>query len=176
MGWFDKWSEQAIALRFGRDPSGRSVFLPFGPRKAGYYMDASHDPQAIKSLIKMYVVAAAFINLLGNFGSYAFTESLVFSERSTTLAHKLKTGITVYSICVAIFTILPALVLSRMYKGFIRDCCSSFTPVDPEAMRQVETPYSPIRRKALIVCVSMILIGLAVLAAGWYLIRVRCPS
>jgi hypothetical protein len=176
MGFFDKWSEQAVTLRFGKDPNGRPVFLPFGPRKAAYYLDATCDTQAIKSLIKMHSLAAAFISWLGGFSSYAFTYSLVFTERGTPLAHKLKVGITVYSICAAIFMILPTVALSRMYQRSIRDCCSSFTQLDREAMEQVETSYGTIRRKAAIVGVAMILLGLLVLAAVWYLIRARCPS
>jgi hypothetical protein len=42
-----------VESQFRKDPSGRFVFLPLGPRKNGYFVDAKLDEEKIRSFLKM---------------------------------------------------------------------------------------------------------------------------
>jgi len=173
MGMFSGWTDQLVALRFRKDSSERLVFLPFGPRKPGYYVDAASDAQVIKSLVKMYAVASALINLMGYLASYTLAQLLVFNDHSAPLANRLKTGIAVYSISALVLMILPAWALWKTYKGLIRGCCATLSAVGPELIRQMEKPSNPLRKNALIAGAGVLLVGLAILAATSY--RSHCP-
>jgi hypothetical protein len=85
MGTWDKFAHR----QFAKDESGRLVFLPRGPHRPAYFIDSS-DENKLKSLVKVYGVAAAIINLTGSMASLAFTQALAFDERSAPLAYKLK--------------------------------------------------------------------------------------
>jgi hypothetical protein len=103
MGMLDNFADR----QFAKDESGRLVFLPRGRRHAGYFIDAADEPK-IKSLVKIYGVAAMVVNLTGSMASIAFAQMLTFDERTTSLTHKLKFGLVVYPISLALLYIGPA--------------------------------------------------------------------
>lgn len=166
MGMFSGWIDQAIALRFRKDASGRLVFLPFGPRKPGYYADAPSDEPKLKSLVKMYTVAAALINLMGSLGSYAITQATVVHNRSVPLAKELENALAAYSISVLVLLILPAWLLWKTYRGLIKELCASLSPVGPESIREMEKPSLPFRRRLIIISVGLMIVGLAIAVAA----------
>jgi len=148
------------ARQFAKDESGRVVFLPRGPRRAGYYVGAP-DESKFKSLVKVYGVAAALINLAASTASYAFTSWLTSSERCASLASRLKLGLVVYAISSSVFYIGPALLLWDVYRKEVAELCSSLDAVDPASVR-LTSEHAGVRRTALV----FLFAGLLVLALG----------
>jgi hypothetical protein len=176
MGMISEWIDQATALRFRKDASGRLVFVPFGPRKDGYYVDAASDEQKIRSLVKLYTVASALINLVGSVGSYTFAQALMFDrDRSVPLAKQLETFIAVYAITVLVVYILPAWALWKTYRGLIPDLCASLSAVGPEQIRRMETPTLPARRRLITIGVALMLVALGVAVVAAVSVA-RCPQ
>jgi hypothetical protein len=149
-----------ITRQFAKDESGRLVFLPRGPSRAGYYVGAA-DESKLKALVKVYGVAAALINLTGSTASYAFTTWLTSSERSAPLASRLKFGLIVYAISASILYIGPALLLWNVYRREVALLCSSLDTVAPASIH-LTSEHSSARRTALV----FLFAGLLVLALG----------
>ena len=150
--------------QFAKDESGRTVFLPRGPRRPGYYVGAS-DESSFKSLVKVYGVAAMLINLIGSTATIAFAQAMTFEERSAPLASKLKFGLVVYAISSAILYIGPALLFWNVYRGEVAALCSSLDNVDPASVR-LPCPSSNTRRTALVLLIAgLLILALGILAA-----------
>ena len=144
------------ARQFAKDERGRSVFLPRGPRRAGYYVDAPEE-SGLKPLVKLYGVAAALINLVGSTASYAFTTWLLSSERPATLASRLRFGLVVYVIAASILYIGPALLLWNVYRKEVAVLCSSLDMVDPASVN-LTSEHSGARQTGLIILVARLLV------------------
>jgi hypothetical protein len=160
MGMFDNFADQ----QFAKDESGRLVFLPRGPRRAGYFVDTT-DEQKIKSLVKVYAVAAMIVNLTGSMASIAISQMLTIDERPTSLAHKLKFGLVTYLISASLLYIGPALLLWNVYRGAVDKLSASLTSVDPASLQLARLPWTS-RRGAVVVAV----IGLLILALGIFVL------
>ncbi len=139
MGMWDNFADR----QFAKDESGKLVFLPRGPRRPAYFVDST-DEYKIKSLVKVYLVAAMIINLTGSVASIAVTQSLTFDERSAPLAYKLKFWLVVYAISATLLYIGPALLLWNVYRGVVDGLCSGLTSVDRASVRL--TPLHPVPR------------------------------
>ena len=160
MGMFDNFAD----CQFAKDENGKLVFLPRGPHRAGYFVDAE-DEQKIKPLVKIYGVAAMIVNLTGSMASIFLSQALTFDERSTSLAHKLKFGLGVYAISAALLYIGPALLLWNVYRGTVDGLCSSLPTVDPTSLRLTQLPWTS--RRAVVV---MVVIGLLAIALGIFVL------
>jgi len=97
MGMFSRWLDSLAQQQFRMDTGGRFVFVPFGPRRTGYYVDAGDEPK-LKALVAMYFLARSLVYLLGSTATFMFTQSLLSDERTSPLRTKLELGFTVYSI------------------------------------------------------------------------------
>jgi hypothetical protein len=148
------------------DTSGRSVFVPFGPRRTGYYVELG-DESKLKALVAMYFLARSLVYLLGTTATYMFTQSILFDERCSPLRRKLEVGLATYAISGVFLYILPALLLWKTYRGLIERLCSSFATVGPESVRQMQARTNDFRTRALLVwigiCVLMLGVGLALI-------------
>jgi hypothetical protein len=150
--------------QFAKDESGRVVFLPRGPRRLGYYVDAS-DESKFKSLVKLYGIAASLINLAGSVASLAITQSLMFDERSAPLASKLRLGLVVYAVSSTLLYIGPLLLFWNVYRGEVAALCSSLATVDPGSIR-LTSMRSSTRQTALIFIIAiMLILALGIFAA-----------
>lgn len=163
MGMWDTFADR----QFAKDENGRLVFLPRGPRRPAYFVD-SNDESKIKSLVKVYGVAAAMINLTGSMASIAFTQALTFDERTAPLASKLKFGLVVYAISSALLYIGPALLLWNVYRGVVDGLCSSLTSVDPASLRLTRLPSTSRRTVLILVVAGLLILGLGIFAAVSY--------
>jgi hypothetical protein len=152
----DKFADR----QFAKDESGRLVFLPRGPHRPAYSVDSS-DENKLKSLVKVYGVAAAIINLTGSIASIAVTQALALDERSAPLAYKLKFGLVVYAIFSALLYIGPALLLWNVYRRVLDGLCSSLTRVDPASLQLTRLPSTS--RPAVVI---FLLTGLLLLTLG----------
>jgi hypothetical protein len=145
--------------RFMNDPSGRVAFFPFGSRRPGYYVDAP-DESKIKPLVKMYAVAGALLNLVGSLSSYFLAQTQI-NDPSCSMTMRIERFAGVYSFCVLVLLILPALALWSIYKGAMADICSSLTAVGPESAREMKP--TPGRHRTVLIMGS---VGAFVLMLG----------
>jgi hypothetical protein len=154
--------------RFMSDSTGRLAVFPFGARKPGYYVEAT-DESKIKSLVKMYVVAGALVNLVGSLSSYALAQTQIVDYRACSMTTQIERFVGAYAICMLFFLILPALALWSVYKGAVGEVCSSLTAVGPDSVREMK-PASTGPRTALIVAgagaLVLALAGLIVLVSS----------
>ena len=149
--------------QFAKDESGRVVFLPRGPRRAGYYVGAS-DESKFKSLVRLYGIAALLINMAGSVASFGFTQAMIFEERSAPLARKLKVSLIAYAISAFFLYIGPALLLWSVYRGEVTGLCSSLDTVDPASVHLI-SEHSRTRRTGLVVLFAALLILAGIFAA-----------
>jgi hypothetical protein len=172
---FSAWVGQLVDARCRKDLSGRLVFLPYGRRRAGYYLDCASDYQKVKALVAIYAVASALFQVLGS------TSSLVVvlgasSDRPGSLAGKLEFALIIYIISAFTFQWLPMLgsvltelrhypmlLLWRLYRGLLPDLCSSLQEAGPESMGNLQTIPNSMRRRGLIVAFAGLLVMLLVL-------------
>jgi hypothetical protein len=163
MGMWDKFADR----QFAKDEGGRLVFLPRGPHRPAYFVDSS-DETKLKSLVKVYGVAAAIINLTGSTASLAFTQALTFDERSAPLAYKLKFGLVVYAISSALLYIGPALLLWNVYRGVLGGLCSSLTTVDPASLQLTRLPSTSHPAVVILLLTALLLFTLGIFIAISY--------
>lgn len=167
MGVFSEWLEGVADRQFGKAADGRLAFFPRGWRRPGYYVEASNESK-VKALVKIYFVSSALLNLVGSIAAIAFTQSLVFDERSAPLKRKLELGLTVYSVSALVMFILPCLLLWKIYKELLARVCSELVTVESDSVSQFE--QTPRRHSAAVVLVltGVLLLALGVIAAVSY--------
>lgn len=163
MGVFTEVLDNLIRGRFGKDESGRLVFLPLGPRRPGYYVDAA-DEYKITALVKLYAVAGALINLVGSVAAFALSQALLFDHRSGPLLKKLETSIVVYSICAVLLYLAPALILWNVYREVMAGLCLSLATVGPESIRPIKCS-SRLRTLLVIIAVGFMVIAIGIFVA-----------
>jgi hypothetical protein len=166
MELFSDVLDNLIRGRFGKDEAGRLVFLPFGPRRPGYYIDAG-DEYKITSLVKIYAVAGALINLVGSVAAFALYQALLFDHRSGPLLKKLETSIVVYSICAVLLYIAPALILWNVYRGVMAGLCSSLAAVGPGSIHPINSS-SRLRTVLIIISAGFLVIAIGIFVAVSY--------
>jgi len=162
MGTLSAWIEQLVNAHCRKDSSGRLVFLPYGRRRAGYYLDSASDQQKVKALVAMYAVASILFQLLGSTSSLIITLG-ASSDHPGSRAGKLEFGLILYIISAFAFQWLPMLLLWRLYRSFLPEVCSSLQAVGSESMDNLQTIPNPIRRQGLIVASFGLLLMLGIL-------------
>jgi hypothetical protein len=163
MGIFSGLLENFAERQFAKDDSGRLVFLPRGARRTGYFV-ADTDESKFKSLVKVYGVAGALINLTGSVASLAFTQALTFDDRYSPPASRLKFGLIAYAISSMLLYIGPALIFWNVYRGVLAGLCSPLTAVDPSSLHLAQ-PASNQRRVAVILILVVAIILAIVIEA-----------
>jgi len=159
--------DNLVDRQFAKDDSGRLVFLPRGPRRPGYFVDSA-DEQQIKSLVKIYGLAAMLINMIGSTASIAFTLWLVADEHPASLAHKLKFGLVVYAISASLLYYGPALLLWKVYRRAVVELCSSLTAVDPASAHLTRLPSTSRRIVLVLLASGLLFLALGILFAIGY--------
>jgi len=162
MGMFSGVLDHLARNRFMSDSSGRLAVFPFGSRRPGYYVDAP-DESKIKSLVKLYVVAAALVNLVGSLSCYLLAQTQI--DRSCSLTLQFERSAGVYAISAIFLLILPAVALWSVYKGAVAEACASLTAVGPESVGEMKPPPNQFRTVLILVSVGsfVLLIGAALL-------------
>jgi hypothetical protein len=162
MGMLSAWIAQLVDAHFRKDLSGRLVFLPYGRRRAGYYLDSASDQQKVKALVAIYAVASILFQLLGSTSSLIITLG-ASSDHPGPLAGRLEFGLIIYIISAFAFQWLPMLLLWRLYRSLLPEVCSSLLVVNSESMDNLQTIPNPMRRRGLIVASFGLLLMLAIL-------------
>lgn len=162
MGMFSSWVGQLFDAGCRKDSAGRLVFLPYGRRGAGYYLDSSSNYQNVKALASMYAAASMLFQVLGSTGSLIIVMAATVDRRDP-LAFKLELALIVYTFSSFTFCWLPMLVIWRLYKSLLPGLCSSLEQVGPEAMGNLQTIPNSLRRHGMIVAFAGVLVMLAVI-------------
>jgi hypothetical protein len=165
---FSRWLDVAAQRQFVKDASGRTLFFPRGLPHRCYYVEAA-DESRLKSLLKMYAIAAALINLTGSMASLGLTEALAF-DHGHALPEKIKFALAVYLICSLLFFIGPLLILWRVYRDALVDWCAPLTVAHLASLRPVPTNSNSVRIWFVLLGAALILLGLIV-----FLLAARHP-
>jgi hypothetical protein len=73
MAMLSAWIGQLVDARCRKDSNGRLVFLPYGRRRAGYYLDSASDYQKVKALVAIYAVGTLLFQVLGSTSALVIT-------------------------------------------------------------------------------------------------------
>jgi hypothetical protein len=168
---------QVAETLFRRDAGGRVIFLPRGPRKLGYYIDAASDEQKMKALVKLQLVAVMLFNLAGFLGSYTLAatwESLYFIHLPISIEARALRVAAVYLISAAVIQFTPILLIQKIYQRSLRDICSSLQPVESGSLGELSRLSKPYLKRVLVVlAVTMMLIGVVLAAVARRQIGIR---
>jgi len=170
MGTFSGRLFQLVDAQFRKDQSGRVVFLPYGPRKTGYYVETPSDDRKIKSFVAIYTAASLLFQVLGFLSSYLLMQAVIFPDRPTTRAGKLEVGLIVYGISALIFWFGPRWLLWKLYREVLPGVCSSLSEASPASTRDLEKTENPLQRRMVVIFifVGAFLILVGVLLAAWF--------
>jgi len=169
---FSRAMDYHVERQFRKDPSGRLVFLPFGPKGKAYFVDSKADEEKIKASVKKYRSTSALLSLLVYPGIYIPSLVLNVYGGGTSLRHKLTTSIGISSLVLLVFLALLWMVWG-IYKDTVASLTVPLSEVGPDLKDQL-SEISPsasgrVRRIALVCAFgAIILMGLAILAATRY--------
>jgi len=161
---FSRMMDRAVDADFRKDPSGRLVFIPSGPKGKGYFVDSKSDEEKIRALVKMYRSATTVITFLTS--PSIFVPALILDDYGglTPRGHRLAIAL---GVPLFFWLVLVSLVwmLWSLYKGAIPSLTSSLGQVGPEVMGQLREISQPSRRVPLLVVTAfLVLIVLALFA------------
>ena len=151
---------KAVDAQFRKDPGGRLVFLPFGPRKQAYFVDSKADEEKIRAFVKMYRSIAMLISLLTYPSIYV--PALILDNAGLTPRQHRLTIILAVSLFFWFVLIAIAVLLWAAYKAAVPDLTASLPEVGPDLKGQL-TDLSPRSRRPAMV---FLLAGIALLAVG----------
>jgi hypothetical protein len=106
MGMLSAWIGQLVDARCRKDASRRLVVLPYGRRRAGYYLDSASDYQKVKALVAIYAVGSLWFQVVGSTSALVITLG-ASSDRPGPLAGKLEFALVIYIISAFTFQWLP---------------------------------------------------------------------
>ena len=167
---FSRMMDYAIESHFGKDPSGRLVFIPFGLKGKCYFVDSKSEEEKIRAFVKMYRSAFQLISWL-TFPSI-YVPALILddfgglSPRGHRLAIALGIPLFFWLVLVALM-----LMLWGLYQQAVPGFTASLSEVGPESKWQLRRTSSPNRRMLLFgLC---ILAGIALLTVGFLVAIIR---
>jgi hypothetical protein len=168
---FSRTMDKAVDLQFRKDPSGRLVFLPFGPKKKAYFVDSKSDEEKIRAFVKMY---RSFSTLI-SFATYPsiYLPSLILDGYAglSPRQHRLAIALGVPAI---FWLTLVALVIMLwvVYRAMVPGLTASLSEVGPELKGQLSeiSPRPRHQRRLALACLlaAIVLLGLGVFAATSY--------
>jgi hypothetical protein len=161
---FSRMMDRAVDANFRKDPSGRLVFLPSGPKGKGYFVDSRSDEEKIRALVKMYRSATTVVTFLTS--PSIFVPALILDDYGglTPRGHRLAIA---FGVPLFFWLVLVSLVwmLWSLYKAAIPSFTSSLGEVGPDVMGHLREISQPSRRlPLLVITASLILIVLALFA------------
>jgi hypothetical protein len=166
---FSKAMDYHVERQFRKDRSGRLVFLPFGPKGKGYFVDSKSDEEKIRSFVKMFRSASALLSLLVFPTVYAPGLILNIYARMP-LRNKLMTFAEFASLFLLLL-IAVAWTLWAVYKETVPGLTSSLSEVGPDLKNQLKEVSSPPQYLQLLglLCLlaGIILVGAAMWGAHY---------
>ena len=176
MSPFSRLINYGVECQFRRDPSGRLVFLPFGPRKKGYFIDSKSDEDKTRAFVKMYRTAAALMSLLVFPSVYVPGVILDVFAGLSPQRHRLGIALGIPAFFWVVLMV-ASLVLWSVYKQTVQIVTSSLTEVGPDMQNQLTGISSRPKRLALVVLgAGTILLGISLLTAQRHVRSGACPA
>jgi len=161
---FSRTMDRAVDLQFRKDPSGRLVFLPFGPRKKAYFVDSKSDEEKIRAFVKMYRSFSALISIAIYPSVYVPGLILDGYAGLSPRQHRLVIALGVPAL---FWLVLVALVITLwvVYKATVPGLTSSLSELGPELKGQL-SEISPRPRNEQRLALVCLFAGIALLALG----------
>jgi hypothetical protein len=160
---FSRLIDCQVDRQFGKDPSGRLVFIPSGPKGKCYFVDSKSDEEKIRAFVKMYRTSSALISLLTS--PSVMVPGLLLEDYGglTPRAHRLTIALGVGGFF-WLALILVALILWAAYRANVPSLTSSLSEVGPDSKDQLRpaSPPSQFQRRVAMMC----LLAVVVLMAG----------
>ena len=133
---FSRMMDYHVEAHFRKDPAGRLVFLPFGPRKKGYYVNSKPDEEKIKAFVKLYRSAGVLLSWMTFPGVYIpgllITSYLNANPLKTKLEAVAGTALLLLLVFLALFWMLWGI-----YKRTVPALTASLGEVGPELKGQL---------------------------------------
>jgi hypothetical protein len=150
-----------VDTNFRREPAGRVVIFPGGPRNRGYLVKSEVEELRVRSFLKMFYCAHLSILLLGYFLASAWLRDLSrsFGPPSAFLLRTVSVTLGMYSLVVGV----PYLLLWSSYKKAL----SSFVSAEDEIVVAGKSG----RRRLWIVGIALIALSILILLGAVFLIR-----
>jgi hypothetical protein len=149
-------------VHFGKEPSGRLVFVPFTLRGKCYFVDSKADEEKIRAFVNMYRIPSTLISFL--ITPIVLVPALTLEDYGglTPRAHRLTIALGISGFFWLSFVAL-GIMLWVIYKAEVPGLTASLSEVAPEIKAQLRAIPSQQRRRAALVClfVGLILFGLA---------------
>jgi hypothetical protein len=171
---FSKLVSHGVAKQLRKDTNGRTVFLPFGPRKKAYFVDSKGDEEKIRSFLTMYGSASTLISWLATLAFYIFG----WSSTSHVSALPLWTRLTPFLVSSSVYLLITLLwiwMLWSVYKDAVQGLTSSLREAGPEVSFQPTDNSFPQRAMLMCVLAGLVIPGLGIFVAVRYSPR-RCPD
>jgi uncharacterized membrane protein (DUF485 family) len=177
---FSKGMDQAVERQFRKDPNGRLVFLPFGPKKAAYFVDSKADEEKIKALVKMYRSFSTLLSLMMYPVVYFPGWIVMFFAGTVALQTRLKVYIGI-ALFFMLIMLLFVWMLWSVYKETIQEMTASLTEVGPDLKDHLSAISPSPRRlqRVALACLFAVMVlagGVAIMALTRYARpKVVCP-
>jgi hypothetical protein len=136
---FTKAMDHQVNRQFRKDPSGRLVFLPFGPKRNAYFVDSKSDEEKIRAFVRMYRSAGTLIYWVAYLSFYVWILSF------NTGASRPTTEVVIASLFFLIL-LLSVWMLWSIYKKTVLAFTSSLSEVGPDPKGQLSEISPPLRR------------------------------
>jgi hypothetical protein len=163
---FTKVMDHHVERQFRKDPSGRLVFLPFGPKRSASFVDSKSDEEKIRAFVKMYRSAGALISQLAFLSFYVW----IWSSHAGAgpLRSRETTEVGIVSFCLLVL-LLSVWMLWSLYKQTVPAFTSLLSEVGPDLKNQL-SEVSPrprgLRRLALVgLFAGIVTLAVAILLA-----------
>lgn len=161
---FSELMDYAVEAHFRKDRSGRVVFIPFSPKRKGYFVDSKSDEEKIRAFVRMYRSATTLITFLTS--PILFVPVFILEDYGglTPRGHRL--AIT-FGIPLFFWLVLIALawMVWRLYKGAVPSFTSSLSEAGPDVMGQLSEISPRPRLVSLLVVVGFLFLIVGALIA-----------
>jgi hypothetical protein len=157
---FSRLINKAVDFQFRKDPGGRLVFLPFGPKKKAYFVDSKSDEDKIRAFVKMYRSVSMMISFLTYPSIY--TPVIILEDAGLSPWQHRLTIVLGVSLFFWLILITQAIVVWVVYKAAVPGLTASLSEVAPDLKSQLSELSPRSRRPALV----FLFAGIALLAVG----------
>jgi len=160
MSLFSRLMDYGVESHFRKDPSGRLVFLPFGPRKKAYFVDTKSDEEKIRAFVKMYRSATAMISWMTT-GILILGLMLHDYARSNPREYSLA-----FTLGLPLFLWLLLIAFMLMLWGLYKRTVPGFTASLPEVGPDVRGQLSAISQRPRVLVLVFLAAGLFLMAVA----------
>jgi hypothetical protein len=138
---FSRLIDCQVERQFGKDPNGRLVFIPSGPRGKCYFVDSKSDEEKIRAFVRMYRSSSMLLSLLTSPTIVVVAILLEDYGGLTPKAHRLAMALGIAGFFWLVL-ILVALILWAAYKANVSGLTASLREVGIDIKDQIR-PASP---------------------------------